>query len=155
MFRREGVRRRHVVAVEEPTTTTNFRELADRGIPLPSPDMVSDAAIPRTLWAVIQGLAKLGVYLRETDHLNDRELYTVLWAEVLREEVPVRPDGSQDTWLVDLPGADPDSRLYLKFYADEEMRNKWRAQFPYYEMPAHEDPPYDRDRHLPVPFDRR
>jgi hypothetical protein len=39
----------------------------------------------------------------------------------------------------------------LKYYASEKYRAWWREDFPEYEIPAHEDPPYDRDRHLPVP----
>jgi hypothetical protein len=152
---RERVQSRRTTAFGEAPTTTNFQELAARGIALPHPDAVSEATMATTLWAVIGGLAELGVFLRETDHLSDRELYMVLWKEVLREEVPIQPDGSQGVWQVALPGADPDSRQYLKYYADEEMRRQWRTKFPYYEMPAHVDPPYDRDRHLPMPFNRR
>lgn len=37
----------------------------------------------------------------------------------------------------------------MKYYADEETRRQWKNDFPDYEMPEHEDPPYDRDRLLP------
>ena len=45
--------------------------------------------------------------------------------------------------------------LYLKYYADEDWRQQWMADFPDYDLPAHENPPYDRDRHLPRPDDSR
>lgn len=48
-------------------------------------------------------------------------------------------------------GADEDTYLYLKYFADEDWRTDWLEQSPEYEMPAHEDPPYDRDRLLPQP----
>ncbi len=37
----------------------------------------------------------------------------------------------------------------LKYYDDEEERVRWRESFPDDPIPEHEDPPYDRDRHLP------
>lgn len=145
---------RDVVAFETAPKTTSFQQLTDAGIALPDPDDVSDAAMSATLWAVIDGLAQLGVFLNWTDHLSDRELYAVLWKDVLREEVPILPKSSKGAWHVDLPGGDADSRQYLAFYADDEERKHWQKEFPDYDMPAHEHPPYDRDRHLPVPFDQ-
>lgn len=46
-------------------------------------------------------------------------------------------------------GGEEYTRLYLKYYADEETRRRWLADFPEDEMPSHEVPPYVRDRHLP------
>ena len=143
-----------VLAFETAPMTTNFDQLVAAGVALPNPDDVPEADIHSTLWGVIHGLAELGVFLDQTDHLNDRELYSVLWKDVLREEVPMLPKDSQGSWHVDLPGGDPESRQYLKFYADDDFRKNWQEEFPDYEMPAHEDPPHDRDRLLPVPSDQ-
>ena len=41
--------------------------------------------------------------------------------------------------------------LYLKYYADEDWRAAWLADFPDYDMPAHENPPHDRDHRMPQP----
>ena len=144
---------KNVLAFETAPTTTNFDQLAAAGVALPNPEEVPDADIHSTLWGVIHGLAELGVFLDQTDHLSDRELYSVLWKDVLREEVPKLPKESQGSWHVDLPGGDAESRQYLQFYADEKFRKHWQEDFPDYDMPPHEDPRYDRDRHLPVPLD--
>jgi hypothetical protein len=37
----------------------------------------------------------------------------------------------------------------LKYYADEDARRDWLKDFPDYDIPVHENPPYDRDRDLP------
>jgi hypothetical protein len=40
---------------------------------------------------------------------------------------------------------------YLRYYASEEDRKQWAEDFPDEEIPAHVDPPYDRDCRLPRP----
>lgn len=141
----------NVLAVETAPTTTNFEQLARAGVALPAPDLVSDADITSTLWSVIRGLTELRVFLRCTDHLSDRELYAVLWHHVLREQLPLLPPSSDGAWHIDVQGSDPDPHVYLKYYAREQDRERWKQDFPDYEMPAHEDPPFDRDKLLPVP----
>jgi hypothetical protein len=97
--------------------------------------------------------AKTGmmVFLSQTDHLSDRELYTLLWDDTLREPVKDVPLDESSAWHIDLlsGGGEEDTRLYMKYYADEETRRRWLADFPDDEVPSHEEPPYDRDRHLP------
>ena len=44
---------------------------------------------------------------------------------------------------------DEDVQIGLKYYDDEEERFHWHKSFPEDTIPDHEDPPYDRDRHLP------
>jgi hypothetical protein len=103
------------------------------------------------LWEVLEALARLRVFLSQTDHLSDRELYTHLWADTLREAIPDLPFDEHSAWHIDILGgcSEEDIDLHMKYYADESDRRDWLKQFPDYEMPAHEDPPYDRDRHLP------
>jgi hypothetical protein len=52
-----------------------------------------------------------------------------------------------------LLGSETDTYLYLKYYAEDDWRQKWVADFPDYDMPVYENPPFDRDRHLPQPDD--
>ena len=52
--------------------------------------------------------------------------------------------------LVGTGGAE-NIRAWLTYYADEESREYWRHDFPEEDIPAHQNPPYDRDRHLPAP----
>ena len=145
---------RSIVELETAPQTTNFRQLEEAGITLPDPASLDDVDVTAKLWEVIDALAKLRVFLSDTDHLNDRELYAVLWKDVLREEVPdvaTDPDGA---WHVQLlsGGSDENTRLYLKYYADDTYRKAWIEDFPDYELPAHEDPPFDRDSRLPRPY---
>jgi len=143
----------YVVDYEKAPWTTNFKQLEEAGIELPAPETLNDGQLTKKLWEVIHGLALLRVFLEETDHLSDRELYTELWSDMLREEVkamPPDPDGAYH--LSPLGGcSDEDIQLQMKYYADEEWRQRFQKEFPDFVMPEHEDPPYDRDRLLPQP----
>ena len=71
--------------------------------------------------------------------------------ELLREPVKDMPLDESSAWHIDLTGSgsEEDTHLYLKYYADEETRRRWSADFPDDEMPEHAEPPFDRDRYLP------
>lgn len=142
---------RGVMAFENGPFTTDFDRLINAGIELPSPDSLNDADLTTKLWQVIEGLAQMRVFITHTDHLSDRELYAHLWKDSLRVEIPVDADDCDGVWHVDLvgTGSEEDVQLYLKFYADDEERSQWRNRFGDDGVPAHEDHPFDRDRHLP------
>jgi len=140
-----------VVAYEQASFTTHFKRLEKAGFELPAPETMDDEALTTKLWEMIRKLADLRVFLSCTNHLSDRELYALLWGDVLHEETPDLRFDENSAWHLDLvsSGSEEDTYLYLKYYADEEWRRQWLADFPDYEMPEHEEPPYDRDWLLP------
>lgn len=74
--------------------TTNLAQLRDMGIDVPPAESLDEPALSTKLWEVIEGLARLNVFLISTDHLTDRDLYHRLESRVLREqvrEVPPEP----------------------------------------------------------------
>ena len=143
----------HVVEYEEAPWTTHFQQLERAGVSMPAPETLNDQELTAKLWEVINKLAQLRIFLEDTDHLSDRELYTTLWSDELREEtkdVLLDQDSACHYQLLS-GGSDEDNQLYLKYFADEAWREWWHKDYPEDPIPDHEDPPYDRDRLLPQP----
>jgi hypothetical protein len=128
-----------------------FAVLPAAGVALPAPEELDDAQLTAKLWEVINALALLGAFLENTNHLSDRELYTHLWSDLLREPVVLMPENPAYGIHLDLVGSGSEEHTLLafKYYAGEEERRSWLREWPTYSMPEHEDPPFDRDRHLP------
>jgi hypothetical protein len=144
---------KYLVDYEEAPWTTNFQQLENAGVLLPSPDSLKDEEVTAKLWEIIQKLSLLQVFIEQTDHLSDRELYTYLWSDALREETKAMPLVAGSAYHIQLlsSGSEEDNQLYLKYYADEDWRRQWHKEWPKDPIPPHEDPPYDRDRLLPKP----
>ena len=128
-----------------------FDSLVEGGVCIPAPEDVPDEQLNAKLWEVIRAMALFGHYLYNTDHLSDRELYTLLWNDTLREPTTTMPERPGFACHIDLvgSGSEEDIRLYLKHYAEEGEREQWARDWPEDIIPPHEDPPYDRDRLLP------
>jgi hypothetical protein len=143
----------HVVDYEEAPWTTNLQQLEKAGVSLPPPDSLKDEELTAKLWEVIQKLALLHVFIEQTDHLSDRELYTHLWTDSLREETKEMPMAANSAYHIQIlgSGSEEDNMLYLKYYADDAARQQWQEDFPGDPIPRHEVLPYDRDRALPKP----
>ena len=139
----------HVLALETHGFVCPFDALTRDGHKLSAPENLDDAALTARLLELIHDLAARRLFLHSTDHLSDRELYAWLWSDGLREELMGfgLPMGNCH---LDVLGAcrEEDIILQLRYYADEEERARWAADFPDFPMPPREKPPFDRDRHL-------
>jgi len=144
---------KQIEAFEEAKWSQPFQILVDSGISLPPPDELPDTELNAKLWEVINALALMAACLEHTDHLNDRELYTLLWNDILLEEMFFQSGDVNMVCHIDLigSGSEEDNTLYLKYYADENERAYWASDFPDEPVPCREKLPFDRDRHLPKP----
>jgi hypothetical protein len=140
-----------ILEYETAPPATLMQWLANAGLQVPPPEALSDEAIHQKLWEVINRMASLGAYLQNTNHLSDRELYSFLYREGLREEVVLFPENPSYMYGLDLlgSGSEEDMQVYMRYFADEEYRQKWAADFPDFEIPLREQPPFDRDKDLP------
>ncbi len=141
-----------VLALETHGFVCPFDALTRDGFELPPPEKLDDDALTAKLCELIHALAARRLFLHSTNHLSDRELYSWLWSDGLREGLMGfgLPIGNCH---LDVPGActEEDIVLQMRYYADEEERAGFAADFPDFPMPSRKKPPYDRDRHLPQP----
>lgn len=144
-----------IEAYEQAESTPLFDVLCNAGITLPSPDQLPDSQLTDKLWEIIEALSLLRVYLHNTNHLSDRELYEDLWRDTLREPAVIMPNNPDYAYHIDLvgSGSEEDIQLHLKYYAGEDDRQRWRKEWPADNISEHEEPPFDRDRRLPQPGD--
>jgi hypothetical protein len=142
---------RSVVEYEKTPLSTTFDVLQNDGIELPSPESLDNAAINAKLWEIFRALAARSTFFYHTNHLSDRQLYERLWSDLFREPMTIMPANSGWVFHFDLigSGSDEDIQIGLRYYDSEEQRQHWARDFPADVIPPHEDPPYDRDRHLP------
>ena len=144
-----------ILFLEEQDEEPLFERLESKNVLLTAPEEMNDADLHARLWDVIHEMARMGYYISSTDHLSDRQLYALLWSDILRRPVCVNPDPANVSCHIDILGgcSDEDLMIRLKYYADEDERSCWEGDFPEDEIPPQEPLPYDRDRHLPVPPD--
>jgi hypothetical protein len=142
---------RHVLEYETAEPISLFRMLENSGLELPSPESLSNVDVTTKLTETIERMASLGAYLLHTNHLSDLALYEYLYSDGLREEAVLFPENPGYAYMIDLTGSgsEEDNHVYLKYYADEKQRQQWALDWPDDTMPEHEDPPFDRDKHLP------
>lgn len=141
-----------VKAMSTAPVTTYFRQLQRAGVKLPPPGMLNDRELKVRLDQVVQGMARLKIYLGHTDHLSDRELYTELWDGLLHIRVPDVPPNRFTLCfysMLRVGDTNQDGTLYMKYYAGKKARRAWAREFPDKRLPARQKPPYNRDRHLP------
>lgn len=142
---------KHIIAFETTKPSSLLQWLENAGVEVPPPHQLNDRQLTAKLWEVINRMASLGAYLHNTNHLGDRELYSFLFEEGLREDAVLFPKNPSYVYGLDLlgSGSDEDMQLYMKYFADEPYRKQWATDFPDFTMPPHEDPPFERDKDLP------
>ena len=141
-----------VLEFEKADYDTNFNRLVQCGLEMVPPDELDDAGLHAKLREVVHALARIHCFLHDTDHLSDRQLYTWLWSDGLREETPdlSRHGGA---WHTSPIGSctDEDTAIFLKYYASEKERRRWKKDFPNDVLPPRCPLPNARDRTLPGP----
>ena len=137
-----------VLAFETSPKRTLFDLLDDAHVELPRPQKLADRELTRKLWEVIHALLARWVVLGNTDHLTDRELYTLLWKETLRKEFVICPNYTIHIDMTNT-GIDGGMPTYLKYYASEEQRQMYSDVYPDFKMPEHVEPPRRRDHLIP------
>jgi hypothetical protein len=142
---------RHVLEYETAEPISLFCLLENSGLELPSPESLSNDDVTTKLMEMIERMSSLGAYLLHTNHLSDLALYEYLYNDGLREEAVLFPENPGYAYMIDLTGSgsEEDNHVYLKYYADEKQRQQWALDWPDDTIPEHEDPPFDRDKHLP------
>jgi len=83
---------KHTLAFETTEPSSLLDWLENAGMEVPAPDQLNDAQLSPKLWEVINRMASLGAYLHNTNHLSDRELYSYLFEEGLREDAVLFPE---------------------------------------------------------------
>lgn len=117
-------------------------EWFDPPLTLPAPDVLDEFQLHETLWEVVQKLYDKRVVLDFTDHLNDRQLYTLIYRDILPSpEKKVDLPSSYLHW--DCAGVSGDADVWLRYYASPEDREMWAAENDD-ELPASESPPFPR-----------
>ena len=85
-------------------STTNRQQLLEIGCELPPIGGAPSAPeeVHQLLWRIVYGLARLGIFLVDTDHLDDRALVTLLLDRILNDSVPDIPPNDDMTEFIGL-----------------------------------------------------
>ena len=109
----------------------------------PRPGALADENLHEILWDVINKLHKKRIVLDFTDHLSDRDLYALIYRDILpsREKMIV---SGRNYLHWDCTGPNRDPEVWLRYYATEEDREYWAETY-HLPLPKRIDPPHPRD----------
>ncbi|TWU04298.1 hypothetical protein [Stieleria varia] len=106
---------------------------------LTPPESLSDDQLPVVLHQTIAKLFSKRIILRCTDHLSDRELYKIIFRDILtccEKKVEV-PEKALEWLCVE------DTETWLRYYADAVERRRYQEEHDV-ELPPSETPPFRR-----------
>ena len=107
---------------------------------LPPPDSMDDEQLSVTLHETAERLFSQKVVLRQTDHLTDRELYKIIYRDILPCcEKKVELPGKFLEWR-----CVEDNDTWLRYYADAVDRRRFQEEYEV-DLPPSETPKYKRN----------
>jgi hypothetical protein len=114
----------------------------DPELVLPPPDALGDDELSTLLREVAQQLFAQHVVLDFTNHLSDRELYKLIYRDILPSyEKKLNRRNSYLHW--DCASVDGDPETWLRYYASDAEREMW-ADETGEPLPPRAVPPYER-----------
>jgi hypothetical protein len=109
---------------------------------LPHPETLDNRQLQDLLWSTIRQLFSARIVLDFTDHLSDRELYCLIYRDILPcREKKIDSLSNYLHWDCADMGGDPTT--WLRYYASPEERENWAADLGE-PLPESQDPPYPR-----------
>ena len=107
---------------------------------LPSPDSLDEEALSSLLRTTVDRLYSQRVVLRFTDHLSDRQLYKIIYRDILPCcEKKVELPGKFLEWR-----CIEDNETWLRFYADAIERRRFQEEHDV-DLPPSETPKFKRN----------
>ena len=102
---------------------------SSRSSQLPRPETLTDEQLHDILWDTIQRLYDKRIVLDFTDHLSDRQLYCLIFRDILPS--PEKKLERSDNYLHwDCADAGGDPEVWLRYYASDEDRRGWKKPVP-------------------------
>ncbi|MEM9588694.1 MAG: hypothetical protein AAGA03_15540 [Planctomycetota bacterium] len=106
---------------------------------IPAPETLDDADLRRTLWKTVDQLYTQRIVLQYTDHLSDRELYRLIYRDILPScEKKLHVPNHDFTWH-----CVEDTDTWLRYYADPVERRRYQEDNQA-ELPPTEAPEFRR-----------
>jgi len=84
-----------------PTVTARQRLLEHGIIPVPPQELSDHTSLHDELWTVIEALSMVGIFLFNTNHLTDSNLYARLYYKILDEPTRLMPPSSEAAEFID------------------------------------------------------
>lgn len=109
---------------------------------LPHPGSLDDEQLHTLLWETIHRLYAERIVLDFTDHLSDRQLYSLIYRDILPAHEK-KIDSSRHYLHWDCADVGGDPTVWLRYYATPEERENWSFETGEL-LPAAETPPYPR-----------
>lgn len=126
----------------ERAPTVPIREWFMPALKIPDPNTLGDEVLHEILWETIRKLYEGRIVLDFTDHLTDRELYRLIYANILPS--PEKRIEARNHYLHwDCTDATNNPETWLRYYATPEERHAWSADWDE-PLPPSETPPFPR-----------